>query len=85
MAELEEKFQVAANEAQKLPKRPDQATLLRLYGLYKQVTIGNVTGRRPGFTDMVGQAKYDAWSRLKGTSKEDAMQAYIELVNKLKR
>jgi acyl-CoA-binding protein len=46
--------------------------------------VGDVTGKRPGFMDMVGQAKYDAWSKVKGNSKEAAMQAYVDLVNKLK-
>jgi diazepam-binding inhibitor (GABA receptor modulating acyl-CoA-binding protein) len=55
-----------------------------LYALYKQATTGDVSGDRPGLTDFVGRAKYDAWAKLKGKSKEDAMQAYIELVQQLK-
>ncbi len=84
MTDLEDKFQSAAALAKNLPQRPDNETLLRLYALYKQATQGDVSGKRPGFTDMVGRAKYDAWARLKNTSSEDAMQAYIELVEELK-
>lgn len=84
MSDLKSQFEKSAQEAQKLPKKPDNDTLLRLYALYKQATVGDVSGKRPGFMDMVGQAKYDAWAKVKGTSKESAMQSYIDLVNKLK-
>ena len=82
--DLKAQFEKAAQEAQKLPKKPDNSTLLKLYAHYKQATAGDVSGKRPGFADMVGQAKFDAWGKLKGMSKETAMQAYIELVKKLK-
>jgi acyl-CoA-binding protein len=52
--------------------------------LFKQGSSGDVTGERPGFTDMVGRAKYDAWAALKGTSQEDAMQQYVDLIEDLK-
>jgi diazepam-binding inhibitor (GABA receptor modulating acyl-CoA-binding protein) len=58
--------------------------LLQLYALYKQGSEGDVEGKRPGFTDMVGRAKYDAWAAVKGTDSEDAMQQYIDLVKSLK-
>lgn len=81
--DLETRFERAAGEVQKLPKRPDNDTLLKLYALYKQATVGNITGKRPGFTDLAGRAKYDVWSRLEGMSRPDAMQAYIDLVERL--
>ena len=84
MSDLKAQFEQAARDAQKLPKKPDNDTLLRLYALYKQATAGDVVGKRPGFMDLVGQAKYDAWAKVKGSSKEAAMQAYIDLVKKLK-
>lgn len=84
MADLTTRFQTAAAEAQNLPKRPDNTTMLQLYALYKQSTTGDVSGSRPGFMDMVGQAKYDAWAKMKGTAKEAAMQQYIDLVERLK-
>jgi acyl-CoA-binding protein len=80
---LEEKFKQAAQAVQGLPKRPDNDTLLKLYALFKQGTAGDVSGKRPGFTDFVGQAKYDAWSKLKGMTKEKAMQEYVAAAQKL--
>jgi acyl-CoA-binding protein len=59
-------------------------TLLKIYALYKQGANGDVTGERPGFTDMIGRAKYDAWANLQGTSQDDAMQQYVDLIEELK-
>lgn len=84
MSDLETQFKAAAAEAQRLPQRPDNAVLLQLYALYKQATSGDASGKRPGFTDPVGRAKFDAWSKLQGTPPEQAMQAYIDLVETLK-
>jgi diazepam-binding inhibitor (GABA receptor modulator, acyl-CoA-binding protein) len=84
MTELLKKFEAASHEAKQLPSRPDNATLLRLYSLFKQGKEGDVSGDPPGFTDFKGRAKYDAWAELKGISKEKAMQDYIDLVEKLK-
>lgn len=84
MSDLKAEFEAAAAAAQKLPSRPDNDTLLQLYALYKQATAGDASGKRPGFTDFVGRAKYDAWDKLKGTAKETAMQSYVDLVAKLK-
>jgi acyl-CoA-binding protein len=84
MADLKAQFSTAASEVQKLPKKPDNNTLLVLYALYKQSTVGDVSGKRPGFMDPVGQAKYDAWKKVQGWNQEKAMQGYIDLVNKLK-
>ncbi|HEX7973460.1 MAG TPA: acyl-CoA-binding protein [Anaerolineales bacterium] len=84
MSELQTRFEAVAKEAQRLPKKPDNENLLRLYAFYKQATAGDISGKRPGFTDVVGRAKYDAWAKLKGKPKEAAMQAYIDLVEKLK-
>jgi acyl-CoA-binding protein len=84
MPDLKAAFEQAAKEAQKLPAKPDNQTLLTLYALYKQATAGDVSGSRPGMMDMVARAKYDAWAKVKGASREDAMQRYIALVEKLK-
>ena len=84
MSDLTEQFEAAAAEAQQLPKKPDNADMLRLYAFYKQGTVGNVTGERPGMVDFVGRAKYDAWKDLDGTSQDDAMHSYIDLVEELK-
>ncbi len=84
MKDLDKQFETAAEEVKKLTKRPDNETLLKLYAFYKQATLGDITGRRPGFADIAGQAKYNAWSKLKGTSRDKAMQEYIVLVKKIK-
>ncbi len=84
MADLKTQFETAAQDVQKLSKRPGNDVLLKLYAYYKQATTGDVTGGRPGMTDFAGRAKYDAWARLKGTGRDQAMQAYVELVAKLK-
>ena len=81
MSDLRAQFEAAAQAAQKLPKRPDNETLLQIYALYKQATAGDATGARPGMTDFVGRAKYDAWAKLKGTSPEQAMRDYIALID----
>ncbi len=84
MSDLATRFQAAADASKQLSKRPDNETLLKLYATFKQGSNGDVEGKRPGFTDLVGRAKYDAWAKLKGTPKEDAMQQYIDVVESLK-
>jgi len=83
MADLKKRFEKAAKDVQTLSKRPDNNTLLKLYAFHKQASMGDVTGKRPGFTDIVGRAKYDAWAKLEGTPKDAAMQSYIDLVKGL--
>lgn len=82
--DLQERFKQAAADSRNLPERPDSMTLLKIYSLYKQASEGDVQGERPGMADMVGRAKYDAWDALKGMSKEDAMQQYVDLIEELK-
>ena len=84
MADLKSRFEQAVADSKKLPEKPDNMTLLKLYGLYKQSTSGDAEGKRPGFGDMVGRAKWDAWNAHKGESSEAAMQAYIDEVEALK-
>ncbi len=81
--DLQARFDQAAKDALNLPSRPDNDTLLKLYAYYKQAIAGDVQGKRPGFTDFAGRAKYDAWKKLKGMPKEVAMQRYINIVEKL--
>lgn len=83
--DLKTRFEAAAEEAKKLPKKPDNKTLLKMYALYKQGSEGDVTGERPGMMDFKGGAKYDAWQELKGKPKEEAMQEYITFIEKLKQ
>ncbi|ABM96038.1 acyl-CoA-binding protein [Methylibium sp. Pch-M] len=84
MADLKARFDAAVAASKTLPEKPDNQTLLRIYALYKQATAGDVDGKRPGFSDMVGRAKWDAWNELKGTAGESAQQDYIELIESLK-
>jgi acyl-CoA-binding protein len=84
MADMKAKFEAAVAASKSLPERPDNATLLKLYALYKQASSGDVEGKRPGFTDMVGRAKWDAWNEIKGLASADAMKQYIDLIDDLK-
>ena len=84
MPDLQATFDRAVADSKSLPERPDNMTLLRLYALYKQASSGDADGERPGFADMVGRAKWDAWSALAGKTKDEAMQEYVDLVESLK-
>jgi diazepam-binding inhibitor (GABA receptor modulator, acyl-CoA-binding protein) len=84
MANLKAQFEAAMADSKNLSERPDNATLLKIYSLYKQGSTGDNTEKKPGFSDMVGRAKWDAWNSLKGTSTEDAMQQYVDLIESLK-
>jgi acyl-CoA-binding protein len=84
MSDLQAKFEQAVADSKKLPEKPDNATLLRLYALFKQATNGDAEGERPGFGDMVGRFKWDAWNAIAGKSKDEAMREYVDLVESLK-
>ena len=83
MSEATVDFEGAATAAKSLPERPDDQTMLTLYALYKQGSSGDVAGAKPGFFDFVGTAKYEAWEKLRGISREDAQRQYVDLVRKL--
>lgn len=83
--DIKAKFEAAAAAAKQTKKKPDNSTLLKLYSYYKQATEGDVKGDRPGAFDFVGGAKYDAWSKLKGMDKSEAMTNYVKQVDKLNR
>ncbi|MCB1582606.1 MAG: acyl-CoA-binding protein [Marinicella sp.] len=83
MTELNDAFENAQKDVKKLSSKPEDATLLKLYALYKQSTVGDVQGNKPGFFDFVGAAKYEAWENIKGMDMDDAKQNYIDLVEKL--
>jgi diazepam-binding inhibitor (GABA receptor modulator, acyl-CoA-binding protein) len=84
MTDLSKQFEQAMADSKNLEERPDNGTLLKLYALFKQGSSGDVDGKRPGFTDMVGRAKWDAWNEIKGTDQKVAMQDYINLIESLK-
>lgn len=77
-------FEQAQQDVKTLTKKPGNDVLLKLYGLYKQGSEGDISGKRPGGFDVVGGAKYDAWAELQGQVSEEAQQAYIQLVQRLK-
>ena len=82
---IEQDFAQAQDRVKKLARRPGNAQLLELYGLYKQATEGDVSGKRPGMLDLVARAKFDAWAARKGTDRAGAMAAYVALVDRLGR
>jgi diazepam-binding inhibitor (GABA receptor modulator, acyl-CoA-binding protein) len=85
MSDLKKKFEKAAEDVKKAKKDPGNDMKLKLYANFKQASDGDVSGDKPGFTDFVNRAKYDAWAKLKGTSQEDAMAQYIKLVERILR
>jgi diazepam-binding inhibitor (GABA receptor modulator, acyl-CoA-binding protein) len=80
---LSDDFAAAQVRVKQLTKAPDASELLELYALYKQGTLGDVQGERPGMLDFKGRAKYDSWQGKKGVGKDAAMQSYVALVEKL--
>jgi acyl-CoA-binding protein len=84
MSDLNAQFEQASVDAKQLPERPDNDTMLDMYALYKQGTVGDVQGEKPGFFDFVAVAKYEAWEKLEGMAPDAAQQKYVDLVNRLK-
>ena len=84
MSDLQAAFDAAVKNSTSLSERPDHATLLKIYALYKQATEGDNEAKKPSFTDMVGRAKWDAWEKLKDMSLDDAKQQYIDLIESLR-
>lgn len=80
---LADDFAAAQVRVKQLTKAPDASELLELYALFKQGTLGDVSGERPGMLDFKGRAKFDAWTSKRGTTKDAAMQSYVTLVDKL--
>ena len=80
MADLNATFEAAVAQSKNLSERPDNATLLKIYALYKQATAGDNTEKKPGFSDIVGRAKWEAWDKLKDTAADAAQQQYIDLI-----
>ena len=83
MSDLQTQFETAVAQSKALTERPDNSTLLKIYGLYKQATAGDNTDKKPGFSDMVGRAKWEAWDSFKGLGSEAAMQQYVDLIQSL--
>ena len=83
MSDLQTLF-TQAQDVTSLAERPDNATMLQLYALFKQASSGDATGERPGMMDFIARAKFDAWEKFKGLTGDEAMQKYIDLVAELK-
>jgi acyl-CoA-binding protein len=83
-ARLRADFEQAVAQSKNLSERPDNATLLQLYALFKQASDGDVTEPRPGAMDFVGAAKWNARDALRGVSRAEAMRRYIDRVARLR-
>lgn len=83
MADLKASFEQAQKDVKQLTQRPSNNELLALYSLFKQATDGDVHGKRPGMFDFKGAAKFEAWEKLQGMNADDAMQKYVDIVEKL--
>lgn len=81
--DLNTAFEAAKAASMELSERPSNAVLLKLYALYKQGSVGDNAEPKPGFTDFVATAKWNAWNDLKGTAQDDAKQQYIDLIASL--
>ena len=79
---MEDAFKDALERVSLLPEQPSHIQL-KLYGLFKQVSFGDVTDKRPGVFDIRGRAKYDAWESRRGMSHEDAIMAYVDAAEEL--
>jgi acyl-CoA-binding protein len=80
MTNLKQRFEAAAAAVEGLEEDLGNEVKLVLYAPFKQALAGDVQGKRPGFTDMIRRAKYNARAKLKGTSVEEAMKRYVETV-----
>ncbi len=79
-----QQFEAAQQRLQTLKSSPGNEAKLKLYGLFKQATVGPVNVKRPGMTDFVGKAKWDAWNTLGSLSQVDKMlQYYYKLLKVL--
>lgn len=83
MSSVQQHFDEAKERLNTLSEKPGNDVQLKIYALFKQATSGKVSTKRPGMTDFVGRAKWDAWSSLGDLSQDEAKQAYANLVNEL--
>ncbi|MEJ7685879.1 MAG: acyl-CoA-binding protein [Variovorax sp.] len=84
MSDKNAPFETAQANSKLLAERPDNPTLLKIYGLYKQATAGDNTEKRPSFSDTVARAKWDAWTVRKGLDADEAKQQYVDLIESLR-
>jgi len=84
VSDLQAQFEAAEANSKLLSEKPDNPTLLKIYGLYKQATLGDNAEKKPSFSDFVARAKWDAWTANKGVSQDEAKQKYIDLIESLR-
>ncbi|HYP72154.1 MAG TPA: acyl-CoA-binding protein [Variovorax sp.] len=84
MSDLQSLFEAAEANSKLLSEKPDNPTLLKIYGLYKQATLGDNAEKKPSFSDFVARAKWDAWTANKGVSQDEAKQKYVDLIESLR-
>jgi acyl-CoA-binding protein len=84
MSDLNALFEAAQANSKLLTERPDNQTLLKIYGLFKQATAGDNTEKKPSFSDIVARATWDAWTSRKGMGADEAKQQYIDLIESLR-
>ena len=83
MSRVDDDFSNACQKVEELYTRLNNSTIRKIYAYYKQATVGDVTGKRPGVLRLRDRIKFDSWSSMSGMSKDDAKIAYIKLVNNL--
>ena len=87
MSDLKAEFDAVVDKVRNAPAegsfKPSNEVKLQMYALFRQATDGDVSGKRPGMLDPVGRFKYDAWAKMAGMSREDAMRKYIDAVAKI--
>jgi len=84
VSDLQSLFEAAEANSKLLSEKPDNPTLLKIYGLYKQATLGDNAEKKPSFSDFVARAKWDAWTANKGVSQDEAKQKYVDLIESLR-
>eukprot|EP01134_Creolimax_fragrantissima_P001834 CFRG1834T1 len=76
-------FSAAQTSVKNLKTSPGNDEMLKIYGLFKQATVGDCNTAKPGMFDVKGKAKWSSWESYKGKSKEDAEKEYVALVEEL--
>ncbi|XP_053983571.1 acyl-CoA-binding protein homolog [Hylaeus volcanicus] len=80
---VDQRFEAAVETLKSFTKRPSDTEFLELYGLYKQITAGDINKPRPGMMDLRAKAKWDSWKSREGMSKDAAKEAYAKHIDTL--
>mmetsp|Transcript_23145 Transcript_23145/g.28445 ORF Transcript_23145/g.28445 Transcript_23145/m.28445 type:complete len:470 (+) Transcript_23145:169-1578(+) len=82
-ADVIETFEAAVEHIKKANARTDH--MLKLYGLFKQATVGDCRIPAPKMMKLVASAKWKAWKANEGLSVLDAMNNYVDYVAKISK